>query len=45
MCLGHLTAKGGLVGVYDQHQYLDEKLAAWQRWGDHLVVLTAARKS
>jgi integrase len=43
MCLGHLAAKGGLVGVYDQHQYVDEKIAAWQRWGDHLVALTAAR--
>ncbi|MGO9935131.1 MAG: tyrosine-type recombinase/integrase [Steroidobacteraceae bacterium] len=41
LCLGHV-AKSGLVGVYDQHQYLEEKLAAWQRWGDHLVALTSA---
>lgn len=35
MCLGHI-AKSGLVGVYDQHMYLDEKRAAWQKWGDYL---------
>ncbi len=36
------TAKGGLVGVYDQHMYLDEKRAAWQKWGDHLSNLTTS---
>lgn len=41
LCLGHQGAKGGLVGVYDQHAYVEEKRAAWQRWGDYLVRLTA----
>lgn len=45
--LGHKA--GGLVGVYDQHSYADEKAAAWKRWGDHLISLTrgptAARKA
>ena len=41
LCLGHQTAKGGLVGVYDQHQYLTEKREAWQKWGDYLTQLTA----
>jgi integrase len=40
MCLGHLGAKGGLVGVYDRYQYLLEKKDAWLRWGDYLMALT-----
>lgn len=40
LCLGHQTAKGGLVGVYDQHMYLSEKREAWQRWGDYVAGLT-----
>lgn len=40
LCLGHQTAKAGLVGVYDTHQYTDEKRAAWMQWGDHLSRLT-----
>lgn len=38
MCLGHI-AKSGLVAVYDTHRYIDEKRAAWQKWGDHLQAL------
>lgn len=45
LCLGHQTAKGGLVGVYDQHMYLDEKRAAWQKWGEHLVSLTKSGRA
>jgi integrase len=43
MCLGHV-AKGGLVRVYDAHDYADEKRDAWQRWGDHLERLTCPTK-
>jgi integrase len=35
MCLGHIS-KPGLVAVYDQHLYSEEKRAAWQKWGDYL---------
>jgi len=38
MCLGHV-AKSGLVAVYDQHAYTDEKRAAWLKWGDYLTAL------
>jgi integrase len=41
MCLGHV-AKSGLVAVYDQHSYLEEKQAAWQKWGDYLSRLIGA---
>lgn len=41
LCLGHLGAKGGLVGVYDRYAYLLEKKDAWLRWGDFLTTLTA----
>lgn len=37
LCLGHLGAKGGLVGVYDAHNYGQEKCEAWVKWGDHLA--------
>lgn len=40
LCLGHQTAKGGLVGVYDQYRYQDEMQAAWLKWGDFLQQLT-----
>jgi integrase len=41
MCLGHI-AKGGLVGVYDRHAYLEEKKAAWQMWGEYLSKIIGA---
>lgn len=37
-CLSH-TAKGGLVKVYDQHSYGDEKRAAWLKWAEHVAEL------
>ena len=37
-CLGHLLT--GLPGVYDRHDYSNEKRDAWARWGDRLVALT-----
>lgn len=40
LCLGHQSAKSGLVGVYDQHAYVNEKIDAWKRWGDHLQGIT-----
>lgn len=40
LCLGHQSAKAGLVGVYDQHAYVSEKRDAWKRWGDSLWALT-----
>jgi integrase len=42
LCLGH-SAKSGLVAVYDQHAYTEEKLAAWLKWGDHLTRLVGGR--
>jgi integrase len=41
LCLGHKV--GGLVGVYDQHDYADEKADAWRRWGDRVCEATGAR--
>jgi integrase len=40
LCLGHM-AKPGLVAVYDAHSYESEKREAWQKWGEHLMRLTA----
>lgn len=41
LCLGHQTAKGGLVGVYDVHRYETEKRDAWMKWGEFLVEITS----
>jgi integrase len=38
MCLSHKL--GGLVGVYDTHDYSDEMAAAWKKWGDHVRKVT-----
>jgi hypothetical protein len=35
--LNHVRAD--MVGVYDTHDYLDEKRAALQKWSDHLKSL------
>jgi hypothetical protein len=40
LCLGHI-AKAGLVKVYDGHDYDAEMKAAWLKWGDKLLRLTA----
>lgn len=40
LTLGHQSVKGGLVGVYDAHDYDAEKRDAWNRWGDHIQRIT-----
>ena len=30
---------GGIVGVYQRHEFMDEKRDALQRWADHIVGL------
>jgi hypothetical protein len=34
-----------MVGVYDTHDYLDEKRAALQKWSDHLKSLVSQDES
>jgi integrase len=45
LTLGHITARAGLVGVYDVHDYADEKREAWQRWAVHVAKLTRAERA
>jgi len=40
LCLGHITVRSGIVGVYDTHTYTVEKAAAWAAWGDRVCELT-----
>jgi integrase len=41
--LGHTAgSKGGIVGVYQRHNYADEKRAALEAWGAHVVRLVHA---
>ena len=39
LCLGH--RQPGIVGVYDRHSYLSEKLDALMKWEKHLLTITA----
>ena len=38
--LGHTSgSRGGIVGVYQRHDYADEKRAALEAWGAHVMAL------
>jgi integrase len=39
LVIGH--TKGGLIGTYDMHQFLDERRAALQAWADRLDRIAA----
>ena len=41
-CLNH--ALGGLVAVYDQHDYLGERRAALALWADYLTACEEGRE-
>jgi integrase len=41
--LNHVSgSRGGIVGVYQRHQYGDEKRAALASWADHVAALVGA---
>jgi hypothetical protein len=38
--LGHVAgSRAGIVGVYQRHNYADEKRAALEAWGGHVMAL------
>jgi hypothetical protein len=38
--LGHNSgSRAGIVGVYQRHDYADEKRAALEAWGEHVMGL------
>ena len=38
--LGHTAgSRGGIVGVYQRYDYADEKRAALEAWGAHIMAL------
>ena len=37
--LGHTGSRAGIVGVYQRHDYLEEKRAALEAWGAHVASL------
>jgi integrase len=46
LVLNHRSgSRAGIVGVYQRHQYLDERRAALEAWGRHLLGLTAEKPS
>ncbi len=41
--LGHVAgSRGGIIGVYQRHNYADEKRAALEAWGAHVMALVEA---
>ena len=43
-CLGHTAgSRGGIVGVYQRHDYLDERRAALEAWGARVMALVEGR--
>lgn len=43
--LGHTAgSRGGIVGVYQKYSYADEKRAALEAWGAHVMALLEKRK-
>ena len=43
--LGHTAgSRGGIVGVYQRHNYADEKRTALEAWGAHVMGLVEGRK-
>lgn len=44
-CVNHVSGSfGGIVGVYQQHDFADECAAAWKLWADHVETLIAVSK-
>jgi integrase len=42
--LGHISGhKGGVAGVYNQAEYLDERRDALERWGAHIMELVTGK--
>ena len=42
--LGHTAgSRGGIVSVYQKHDYLAEKSAALETWGAHVMALVEGR--
>jgi integrase len=43
--LGHLAgSRAGVVGIYQRHDYADEKRAALESWGAHVMALVEGQK-
>ena len=41
--LNHVSGSfGGIVGVYQKHEYTAKKARHWQRWATHLPGIVAA---
>lgn len=42
-CLNHVSGSfAGIVGVYQRHEFADEKRAAFEKWGGHVAALVNA---
>jgi integrase len=40
--LGHTSgSRGGIVGIYQRHDFASEKRAALEQWGDHVMTLVS----
>jgi hypothetical protein len=43
--LGHTSgSRGGIVGIYQRHDYANEKRTALEAWGAHVMALVEGQK-
>jgi integrase len=44
--LGHISgSRAGVVGIYQRHNYANEKRAALEAWGEHVMALVEGRET
>jgi integrase len=44
--LGHISgSRAGVVGIYQRHNYVNEKRAALEAWGEHVKALVEGRQT
>jgi len=45
-CLGHISgSRAGVVGIYQRHNYANEKRSALEAWGEHVTALVEGRET
>lgn len=43
--LGHTGSRGGVVGIYQRHDFAPEKASALEAWGEQVLALVSRRTS
>ena len=41
--LGHTGTRAGIVGIYQKHDFAEEKRAALEAWGSHVATIVGGQ--